>query len=264
MTDYMTEATGAATDPTTESTTHPTTSDTGQAVHETAGDTADSPTVAVALLSGGVSSPSSTRMLVDRLGGGVHQAFTSEGYAVSTTAIELAPLATDLATALLGGLTSPSLRRAFDALADADVVVAGAPIYKAGISGLFKSFLDVLDNDLLVGKTVLLAATAGSPRHALVVDDHLRPLFAFMRAVTAPTSVFAAPEDWADPLLMRRLQRAGHEAMAIHRAGLAEEVSGRSWDSYQHAFDSVQQRRNDRGTDPVFDTALMRLAAGGS
>ena len=31
------------------------------------------------------------------------------------------------------------------------------------MSGLFKSFVDVLDNDLLVAKPVLLAATGGTP-----------------------------------------------------------------------------------------------------
>jgi FMN reductase len=223
-----------------------------------------SPAVEVVVISGGVSSPSSTRLLADRLAAQVHQAFTTDGHAVRTSAIDLTPLAADVTTALVGGLTSPALQGAFDTLAGADVVVAGAPIYKAGISGLFKSFLDVMDNDLLVGKTVLLTATAGSSRHALVVDDHLRPLFAFMRAVTTPTSLFAAPDDWADPSLGRRLRRAAREAVAMHRAGLTDEVSTHSWDSYQHSFGSTQDQRHDRDSEVDFGTPLMRLAAGGS
>ena len=55
-----------------------------------------------------------------------------------------------------------------------------------------KSFVDGLDNDLLIAKLVVLAATAGSSRHALVVDEQMRSLFAYMRALTLPTSVFAA------------------------------------------------------------------------
>jgi FMN reductase len=63
------------------------------------------------------------------------------------------------------------LQAAIEQIATADAVIAAAPVYKAGISGLFKSFVDVLDNDLLVAKPVLLAATTGSSRHAHVVDE---------------------------------------------------------------------------------------------
>jgi len=221
------------------------------------------PIIKVVAISGGVSSPSSTRMLVDRLAAEVQHVFASKGDTARTSVIELAPLASDVATTLVGGLSSPKLQNAFDALAAADVVIVGVPIYKAGVSGLFKSFLDVMDNDLLVGKTVALTASAGSARHALVVDDHLRPLFAFMRAVTTPTSVFAAPEDWAHPSLGRRLRRTAHEAVALQGTGMAAEVSAHSWDAYQHSFDSLQNRRGEHNSDPNFDTPLMRLAAGG-
>ena len=78
------------------------------------------------------------------------------------------------------------LQAAIDKLAAADGIIAATPIYKAGMSGLFKTFVDVLDNDLLVAKPILLAATGGTPRHALVIDDQLRPLFAYMRALTLP------------------------------------------------------------------------------
>src|SRR6266700_7804592 len=88
----------------------------------------------------------------------------------------------------------------------ADAVIAAAPVYKAGISGLFKSFVDVLDNDLLIAKPVVLAAAAGSSRHALVVDEQMRSLFAYMRALTLPTSVFAAPEDWGAAELGERVR----------------------------------------------------------
>jgi FMN reductase len=227
--------------------------------------TTDAPprAVRVLLLSGGVSNPSSSRLLTDRLAAQLHQVLTAEGESVTTTTLELAPLAVDVATKLVGGLPSPALTAACQALADADVIIAGTPIYKAGISGLFKSFLDTLDNDLLLGKVVALTATAGTARHALVVDDHLRPLFAFMRAVTVPTSVFAAPEDWADPGLASRLRRAAREVLALHRAGLADEVKAHSWAAYQHSFTGIQEQRDGGGPDLDFDTPLMRLAAGG-
>jgi FMN reductase len=136
-------------------------------------------------------------------------------------------------------------------------------VYKAGLSGLFKSFVDVLDDDLLVGKTVLLAATAGSARHAMVVDDHLRPLVAFLRAVAVPTSVFAAPEDWADPALTRRIERAAVEASALLRARLEQQITRRVWHAYQHQFGSGARGAGQADREVDFDTPLMRLATGG-
>src|SRR5215475_2993305 len=90
------------------------------------------------------------------------------------------------------------------ALAAADGIVVAAPVYKAAPSGLFTSFFHVLDNDLLIGKPVVLAATAGTSRHALVADDQMRPMFAYLRTLAVPTSLFAAPEDWGDAALNKR------------------------------------------------------------
>jgi len=220
--------------------------------------------VHVAVISAGVSEPSSTRLLADRLASHVRETLGRQQSTVRSSAVELGPLATDIATTLIGGLTSPALQTAIDTIAQADIVIASTPIYKAGASGLFKSFIDVLDNDLMVGKVVLLAATAGSPRHAMVVDDHLRPLFAFMRAVTVPTSLFAAPDDWADPSLTRRMKRAAVEVAALYRSGLQDEVLTGSWDAYQHQFGSASAHRSTSLEDPEFDTPLMRLASGGA
>src|SRR4029453_16493729 len=93
-------------------------------------------------------------------------------------------------------------------LAEADGIVASTPVYAAGASGLFTSFFQVLDSDLLIAKPVVVAATAGTARHALVVDQQLRSLFAYLRTMTVPTSLFAAPEDWSDPALAQRIDPA--------------------------------------------------------
>ena len=88
------------------------------------------------------------------------------------------------------------------------------PIFSASYSGLFKTFFDVLDKDALVGRPVLLGATAGTARHSLVVEFAMRPLFAYLRAVPVPTGVFAASEDWAgagDTALAGRVDRAAGE-----------------------------------------------------
>ena len=146
------------------------------------------------VISAGTGNPSSTRQLTDRL---AQKALDALDTPATVSVIELGPLAADTARASVAGFPGEELKQAIDKLAAADAIIAATPIYKAGISGLFKTFVDVLDNDLIVAKPVLLAATGGTPRHALVIDDQLRPLFAFMRALTLPTSVYAAPEDWA-------------------------------------------------------------------
>ena len=103
-------------------------------------------------------------------------------------------------------------------------LIAVTPIFAASYSGLFKTFFDVLEEDALAGKPVLLGATAGTARHSLALDHALRPLFAYLRAVAVPTGVFAAADDWG----RRRRQRASRTR--IDRAGgeLADLVAGRA------------------------------------
>ena len=123
------------------------------------------------------------------------------------------------------GVPSAELQAAIEQIAAADAVIAAAPVYKAGMSGLFKSFVDVLDNDLLIAKPVVLAATAGSSRHALVVDEQMRSLFAYMRALTLPTSVFAAPEDWAAAELGERVRRAATELAVVIQGQIEQGIT---------------------------------------
>jgi FMN reductase len=178
-------------------------------------------------------------------------------------AIELAPLAVDIARASVTGVPSAELQAAIEQLAAADAVIAAAPVYKAGISGLFKSFVDVLDNDLLIAKPVVLSATAGSSRHALVVDEQMRSLFAYMRALTLPTSVFAAPEDWGAPELGERVRRAATELAVVVEAQVEQGIANRGWSGYRHEFAGNATRAEQTAADTDFDSPLMRLAAGG-
>jgi FMN reductase len=136
-------------------------------------------------------------------------------------------------------------------------------VYKAGISGLFKSFVDVLDDDLLIAKPVVLAATAGSSRHALVLDEQMRSLFAYMRALTLPTSVFAAPEDWGAAELGDRVRRAATELAVVVQGQIEQGIADRAWSGYQHEFAGNATRAEQTAADADFDSPLMRLAAGG-
>lgn len=132
------------------------------------------------------------------------------------------------------------------------------------MSGLFKSFIDILDDDLIIATPVVLAATAGTERHAMVVDDQLRPLFAFLRALPVPTSLFAAPGDWASTSFTRRIERAAAELAHLVDAGIRTSIADSSWDGYQHRFAGHATRSQQSVEDVDFDTDLMRLATGGA
>ena len=212
------------------------------------------------LVSAGTSDPSSTRLLADRTADRVTALAARHGQEVTTSVIELREIAADISTALVSQLVTPRLRQAITALGEADGIIAAAPVYKAGPSGLFTSFFHVLDNDLLIAKPVVLAATAGTARHALVADEAMRPMFAYLRTLTAPTSLFAAPEDWSDPALNARIERAARELVLLMESGFADRIKDEAWQSYQHEYGSAG------GTETAIDldTDLMRLATGGS
>jgi FMN reductase len=220
----------------------------------------------LAVISAGTGDPSSTRLLADRIADRAGTLAGGRGHQVTVQVIELREIATDITTALTSQLVTPRLGQATHALAGADGVIASTPVYKAGPSGLFTSFLDVLDNDLLIATPVVLAATAGTARHALVADEIIRPAFAYLRAMTAPTSVFAAPEDWSDPALAARIDRAAFELVLLIESGFARQVRDQAWGSYQHEFGSVAEIGAEAGADAGIDldTDLMRLATGGS
>ena len=220
--------------------------------------------VRLVVISAGVSEPSSTRMLADRIAQRSLELLAELGSPATATYVELAPLAVDIARATVAGFPSDQLQVAIDRIAGADAVIAATPVYKAGISGLFKSFIDLLDNDLLIAKPVLLAATAGSGRHALVADEQLRPLFAYMRALTLPTSVFAAPEDWGSSELGERIQRSATELAVLVHGRIEHEIADRAWSGYQHEFAGNATRAAQSTADLDFDSPLMRLAAGGT
>lgn len=221
-------------------------------------------TIRLVVINAGVSDPSSTRLLADRIAQKSIEQLEATGRQPTLSVIDLAPLASDIAKAIVAGFPSEMLARVLEKLAGADAVIAAAPVYKAGLSGLFKSFVDLMDNDLLIATPMVLAATAGSARHAMVLDDQMRPLFAFMRALPVPTAVFAAPEDWSAPELGRRINRAAKELSVFVTSGVGREIAGEGWEHYQHQFGS-SAARTEQGNEIVdFNTDLMRLATGGA
>jgi FMN reductase len=174
----------------------------------------------LAVVSGGLSTPSSTRLLADRLTAATVEALRARGEDATVEVVELREHARDLADNLLTGFPNQALATAVDTVTGADGLIAVTPIFSASYSGLFKTFFDVLDKEALAGKPVLLGATAGSARHSLALEHAVRPLFSYLRAVSVPTAVFAAPEDWAgaggvDRALAGRIDRAAAELVDL-------------------------------------------------
>ncbi|MFI1654266.1 FMN reductase [Streptomyces sp. NPDC020472] len=176
------------------------------------------------VVSAGLSTPSSTRLLADRLAEAARDELAALGHAASTGVVELRELAGGIADHLVTGFPPPRLSAAIDAVTAADGLIVVTPVFAASYSGLFKSFFDVIDPDALSGKPVLIAATGGTARHSLVLDHAVRPLFSYLRAVVVPTAVFAASEDWGSggdeytDGLPGRVRRAGAELAALTAA----------------------------------------------
>lgn len=182
----------------------------------------------IAVVSAGLSSPSSTRMLADRLAGATVAELASDGAAVEVDTFELRDYAHEITNNLLTGFASPALEAMTNAVASADAVIAVTPIFTSSFSGLFKSFIDILEPEALVGIPVLLGANAGTARHSLAIDYAIRPLFAYLHADTVSTGVFAASADWGGagddvaPLSERIDKGARELAAAVRRRhGLA-------------------------------------------
>ena len=172
----------------------------------------------LAVVSAGLGNPSSTRLLADRLSAAATRAFEALGDAVVVDPIELRPLAHPLADSMLTGFAAGELAEALAQVRRGDALIAVTPVFSASYSGLFKSFFDVLDPESLTGTPVLVAATAGTARHSLVLDHAVRPLFSYLRAVVVPTGVFAATEDFGSTAagpLDERIERAASELASL-------------------------------------------------
>lgn len=199
------------------------------------------------VVSAGLSVPSSTRLLADRLAAATAEAIGD----VEVTSVELRDLAHELTDQLLTGFPGPELAAAQAAVREADGLVVVTPVFSASYSGLFKTFFDVLESGALDGTPVLLAATAGTARHSLVIEHALRPLFAYLRATPVATGVFAATDDFGDRGLQDRVEQAAGE-LAVLMGKIDRSASGRE-----------RRTVEDELADPTpFDELLRRASEG--
>ncbi|MBD7999264.1 MULTISPECIES: CE1759 family FMN reductase [Oerskovia] len=180
---------------------------------QAAGAAATPRSLSVVAVTGGVSFPSTTRALTDLLLDKTVARLTAAGVQVDARTIEVRDHAQDVATATVIGMRSEELELALKTAEQADLLIVATPVFRGSYSGIFKSFFDLVDSLSMVDKPVLLAATGGTARHTLVIDQALRPLFAFMGDLIVPTGVFASKEDWTIelfpmPWLDERAERA--------------------------------------------------------
>lgn len=177
----------------------------------------------IVVVAAGLSDPSSTRMLADRIVQAVGAELDARGVDHAARAYELRDVAHDITNNMLTGFAPTALAEMNDAVAGADALIAVTPVFSTSYSGLFKSWIDVTGREALDGTPVLLGATAGTPRHSLAIDYAMRPLFTYLHAEPISTGVFAAASDWganADEVapLQKRIDRAARE--------LADRLSG--------------------------------------
>jgi FMN reductase len=179
------------------------------------------------VVSAGLSQPSSTRLLADRISVATDRHLRDAGIEPDIQVVELRDHAQDLTNHLLTGFPSPGLQAVIDTVLRADGLIAVTPIFSASYSGLFKVFFDVVERDAFGGKPVLIAATGGTARHSLALEHAVRPLFAYLYAAVVPTAVYAATEDWggggvaADGSLVARIDRAARELASAMVARVA-------------------------------------------
>lgn len=174
----------------------------------------------IAVVTAGLSEDASTRRLARALAeaaGGV--VVRGGGAEPGVRPVTLRDIAHGITDAMLTGLVPAAVQDALDAVVTADALIAATPTYKASYSGLFKAFFDLVDEGALENLPTVVAATGGSPRHSLVLDTALRPLFSYLKALTLPIGVYAATEDWADASLQGRIERAGAALAGMLGAG---------------------------------------------
>jgi FMN reductase len=204
----------------------------------------------VVVVSAGLSNPSSTRLLADRLAVATTQALGGAEVGVDVTTIELRDVAHQLTDHLLTGFPGAELAQAIEQVRAADGLIVVTPVFSASYSGLFKTFFDVLEAGVLDGKPVLVAATAGTARHSLVLEHALRPLFAYLHAVVVPTGVFAATEHFGDAGLDVRIARAAGELAALTGTHPGITVAG-----------TVRRSVEDEFADPTPFELLLKQAS---
>jgi FMN reductase len=169
-------------------------------------------TLKLVAVSGGLQRPSRTLVLVEEI-----VAALSVAIPLDVRLIELGDLAPALGRAVYRNQLPAEANAHIEAIEAADALVVASPVFRGSFTGLFKHLFDLIGQDALISKPVLLAATGGSNRHSLVIEHQLRPLFAFFQALTLPLGVYASEHDFDGYEIASTALRA-RIALAVERA----------------------------------------------
>ncbi|MDR5700017.1 FMN reductase [Agromyces aerolatus] len=181
-------------------------------------------------VSGSLHAPSKTTVLVREVLDRFAEAFTAAGLPVETTLLELSDVGREFSGALTRAELSPAAEDAIRRIESATLLIVGSPVYRASFTGLFKHVFDFVGQYALIDKPVLLAATGGSDRHALIIEHQFRPLFSFFQAITLPIGVYASEADFIDSriasaALHERIDHAVLRGVPVVRGTLPQRVS---------------------------------------
>ena len=176
-------------------------------------------------VSGSLREPSKTTALVREL---VDEVAAREH--AETRLIEVATLGPLFAGALRREDLQPEVEDALRAIETADLLIVASPVYRASFTGLFKHLFDFVGQYALVGTPVLLAATGGGERHALILEHQMRPLFGFFQALTLPVGVYASDTDFdgyelSSDAVKRRIDQAVTRSLPLVTQAAAQRVS---------------------------------------
>ncbi len=172
--------------------------------------------ISLVAVSGSLHSPSKTtvlsRVLLERFAEALERALGPDA-AVDTRLIELSEIGREFSGALTRDELSPAAEEAIRTIEQATLLIVASPVYRASFTGLFKHVFDFVGQYALIDKPVLLAATGGSDRHALIIEHQFRPLFSFFQALTLPIGVYGSDADFVDyridsPALAERITQA--------------------------------------------------------
>jgi FMN reductase len=145
----------------------------------------------IVAVSGGLNNPSKTEALVQEILNEL-----GEATPIHVHFIKFSEIGHLLGGAIYRNQLPQRVQDDLAAVEAADALIVGTPVYRASFTGLFKHFFDFVEQTALVDVPVLLAASGGSERHALVLEHQLRPLFSFFQAQTLPIGVYATDKDF--------------------------------------------------------------------
>lgn len=170
-------------------------------------------TLKIVVVSGGLGGLSKTEALVSTIAEEI-----SKHTAVDIHLVKFSEIGMLVGQALYRNELPELVQNSLQAIENADALIIGTPVYRASFSGLFKHFFDFVEQYSLINKPVLLAATGGSEKHALVIEHQLRPLFSFFQTHTLPLGIYATDKDFDSNYSIQSVELLERISLAVSRA----------------------------------------------